>query len=130
MDIIYLELPAKPEYVSTARLTTSAVANRMDFCVDDLDDLKVAVAESIIYLINQFINSKRIAIEYKLNGQYDICVSLLIMDKDSLVVNKETIDTNELGLYIIESMVDKVEKIVEDDIIYGFKICKACGGKA
>src|SRR5690554_3236251 len=45
-DIISLTLPNAPEYVSIARLTLSGIANRMGFNIEDIEDLKVAVAEA------------------------------------------------------------------------------------
>lgn len=129
MDIIKLTLPAKPEYVSTARLTTSAIANRLNFSIDDIEDMKVAVSEAIIYLLNQFVSFKKIAIEYKVNGDLDICVFVKVENKEGLLLKKDKASTNELGLYIIESMSDKLEKVETDGIIYGFKICKARGGR-
>ena len=45
-DIISLNLPNAPEYVSIARLTLSGIASRMGFNIEDIEDLKVAVAEA------------------------------------------------------------------------------------
>src|SRR5690554_3404038 len=45
-DIVSLTLPNAPEYVSIARLTLSGIANRMGFNIEDIEDLKVAVAEA------------------------------------------------------------------------------------
>jgi len=44
-DNVTLVLPAKSEFVSTARLTASSVANRIGFNIDEVEDIKVAVSE-------------------------------------------------------------------------------------
>jgi serine/threonine-protein kinase RsbW len=43
---IELQIPCSAEYVSVARLAVSAVASRMNFGIDAIDDLKLAVGEA------------------------------------------------------------------------------------
>lgn len=45
--VIKLEIPASSEWVRVARLTVAAVASRMQFGFDDIEDIKLAVAEAI-----------------------------------------------------------------------------------
>ncbi len=127
MDKISLIMPAKPEYVSTARLTTSALASRLGFNVDDIEDLKVAVSESIIYLINQFFEPETVSIEYQIDTDHQIIISIGLA-KAGPIAKKENIAGNELGIYIIESVSDKLIKHTENDVICGFTIYKSCGG--
>lgn len=42
---IELVVPGRPEYVVVVRLTAAAIAGRMGFSFDDIEDLKVAVGE-------------------------------------------------------------------------------------
>lgn len=46
-DYVEIRLPAKPQYVSVARLTISGLANRLGFTYDDIEDLKIAASEAI-----------------------------------------------------------------------------------
>lgn len=46
LDLVYLTIPAKPDYVGIARLAVSGIANRMGFSYDDIEDLKLAVSEA------------------------------------------------------------------------------------
>jgi serine/threonine-protein kinase RsbW len=48
---ILLTLPAQPRMVRVARLTASAVASFADLTVDDIDDLKIAVDEACVVLL-------------------------------------------------------------------------------
>ena len=45
-EVITLTIPAKPEYVSIARLTISGIATRMQFTIEEIDDLKIAISEA------------------------------------------------------------------------------------
>lgn len=44
-DRIDLVIPGRPEYVAVARLAAAAIAGRMAFTFDEIEDLKVAVGE-------------------------------------------------------------------------------------
>jgi serine/threonine-protein kinase RsbW len=50
-DEIILSLPPQPRMVRVARLTASAVASFADLTVDDIDDLKIAVDEACVVLL-------------------------------------------------------------------------------
>lgn len=50
---IELSLPINAAYVSAARLTASAISNRMGFNIEDIEDVKVAVSEACTFFINQ-----------------------------------------------------------------------------
>ena len=44
---IELRIPASPEWVRVARLTVAGVASRMQFGIEEIEDIKLAVAEAI-----------------------------------------------------------------------------------
>ncbi|NLO07342.1 MAG: anti-sigma B factor RsbW [candidate division WS1 bacterium] len=50
--VIEVTLPSRPEYLLVARLATSGVGLRAGLTVDDIEDLKVAVAEACTNVIN------------------------------------------------------------------------------
>jgi serine/threonine-protein kinase RsbW len=50
---IVLTLPPQPRMVRVARLTASAVATFADLSVDDIDDLKIAVDEACVVLLER-----------------------------------------------------------------------------
>lgn len=106
-DNVTLVLPAKSEYVSTARLTASSVANRIGFNIDEVEDIKVAVSEvcNMIlsrvgdkisqYKISFEINSNKLEITFTGDGTELGCF-------DGKV-------ENEYGLYIMKALMDSVE---------------------
>jgi len=51
-NTVELLLPSKPEFLLVARLATSGVGLRAELTVDDIEDLKVAVAEACTNVIN------------------------------------------------------------------------------
>ncbi len=51
-DVIRLTLPARAGYVGIVRLTVSGIANRMGFAYEEIEDIKLAVAEACTNAVN------------------------------------------------------------------------------
>ncbi|MBS4534938.1 ATP-binding protein [Clostridium sp. D2Q-14] len=115
MDHIKLSMPNKPEYVSIIRLTASAIASRIGFNIDDIEDIKVAIGEACTNAIRHGCN--------KINDTYDIDFfayedKLEIKIKDtgkglcSLNIKEpkaEDLKEGGLGLFIIKTLMDDVK---------------------
>ena len=126
MDEINIKLPAKPEYISVARLTTAAIANRIGFTVDEIEDLKLAISEASNFLINQFSVISHLTIDYQINMDSSILAKVKVVGAS--VISEKQLENNELSLFIIESVADQVTKEEEQGVIYGFSILKTGGG--
>ena len=110
-ETIKMEISANPEYVSIIRLTTSGIANKVGFCLDDIEDLKVAISEACtnaikhsledIFTIIYTMIEKGLTIEIIDNGKGYNTKEVSEPDLDNL---KES----GMGLFIIESLMDKV----------------------
>ena len=104
-------ISANPEYVSIIRLTTSGIANKVGFCLDDIEDLKVAISEACTNAIKHSLEDrftiiytmieKGLTIEIIDNGKGYNTKEVSEPDLDNL---KES----GMGLFIIESLMDKV----------------------
>ncbi len=110
-DIIKLTIASKPDYISVVRLTSSAIANNIGLNIDDIEDIKVSIAEACINALDK---------ADEINIQFQIEEDKLIMKVDNVSPCKDDeIDLNkeiELGILIIESLMDEVnfsEKGVE-----------------
>jgi len=128
MDEINIKLPAKPEYMSVARLTTAAIANRAGFNIDDIEDLKAAVSEAGTYLFNRFTCISCITIDYKLLDDCSININVRIPETSEADEAADDSKESELSLFIIESIVDKVIKEEYNGSVIGFSILKTGGG--
>ena len=112
-DFISMKIPSKPEYVGVIRLTVSAIANRIGFNIEEIEDIKVAVAEACTNAIqhscngiNEFyvdfeVASDRLAITVKDNGKG-------INEKDVKEPNLGELNEGGLGIFIIKSLMDEV----------------------
>ena len=50
-DLVELRIPSRAEWVALARLAVAAVANRLRFSIEDIEDIKLAVAEACTAVI-------------------------------------------------------------------------------
>ncbi|WP_209125113.1 anti-sigma B factor RsbW [Alkalihalobacillus sp. BA299] len=129
-DRIEMKVPAKPEYVGVIRLTVSGIANRIGYTYDDIEDIKIAVAEACTNVV-----------EHAYEGEGTISVTFHVFaDRLEVLVadNGESFDiegirnklgpidssqpVNELkegglGLFLINTLMDKVEICDEDGVI-------------
>ncbi|ADU28633.1 anti-sigma B factor RsbW [Evansella cellulosilytica] len=124
-DKIQMKIPAKPEYVGVVRLTVSGIANRIGCSYDDIEDIKIAVAEActnvvehaykdtasdptILFSCSIFEDRLELAITDR-GGEVD--VSKFQNGKGPVNADQPVGDLKEggLGLFLIETLMDKVE---------------------
>ncbi|HEY5585791.1 MAG TPA: ATP-binding protein [Ruminiclostridium sp.] len=105
-DNVTLVLPAKSEYVSTARLTASSVANRIGFNIDEVEDIKVAVSEVCNIILSKMGDEiSQYKISFGINS--DNLEITFTGEKMELKCLGESVE-NEYGLYIMEALMDTV----------------------
>ena len=112
VDKVKMTLPCKGEYVGVARLTISAIANRMGFNIEEIEDIKVAVAEGCT-------NAIKHGLDEKFHLDVDIFENKLqIYIKDSgrgynvdelAAPDLENPREGGLGIFIIKTLMDEVE---------------------
>ncbi len=112
--IVRLEIPARAEWVAVARLAVAAVASRQRFSVDDIEDIKLAVAESCTNAIQHGTPDGSISIVCEVSAEGII---LTVRDRGQgpplSPVEEERIGeagrTEELGVFLIRALMDNVE---------------------
>lgn len=116
MEKIKLVIPKKSEYLSTIRLTTSALSNVNGYNIDDIQDLKVLISEICNFFINNIPKSEKpFEVEYFIeNNKLKIEVS----DLNDGEIDENSKVNSEMCILIIESLADKCEINLENK-----KIC-------
>lgn len=119
-ETIKMEIASNPQYVSVVRLTTSGIANKIGFCLEDIEDIKVAVSEACTNAIKHSLDNK-FSVEYTIfeNGlTIGITDSGKGYDVNSIdEPNLEEPKESGLGLFIIQSLMDEVD--IKSNINYG-----------
>ncbi|WP_227939737.1 anti-sigma B factor RsbW [Alkalihalobacillus deserti] len=129
-DHIQMSVPAKPEYVGVVRLTVSGIANRIGFSYDDIEDMKIAVAEACTNVVNHAYEEGGVMnVSYYL---YDNRLEIVVADQGQsfdigsvrerlgpVDASRPVVDLKEggLGLFLINTLMDKVEINDESGIV-------------
>ena len=75
---VELRLPADGAYVSVLRMTTAGLAARLDFTIDDIEDLRIAVGEASAMVLPEADESSDLVSEFRLApGRLTISVGVL-----------------------------------------------------
>lgn len=68
-DVVRLAVPADARYLSAVRLVAASLATDLDFTVDDIDELRMAVDEATAVLIGNASNAAVIRLVFTLTRQ-------------------------------------------------------------
>ena len=100
-DVIRFQFPARSDYLLAVRLAVSAVAERVGFDIEDIEDLKVASAEACTLLLSAGAR------------QIDICLTvqggLELLFEAQGSVQEPSEDSDGLSQYLLDAMVDTCE---------------------
>ncbi|MDI9494810.1 MAG: histidine kinase [Bacillota bacterium] len=103
MDKVFLRIPKKSEYMSTIRLTSSALASLKGFYLDEIEDIKVVISEICTFFIkNLEKNTDDLEIAYQ---AADDKIIVTVTDLNEGRIFEEQLN-NDMSIMIIESLSD------------------------
>jgi serine/threonine-protein kinase RsbW len=80
-DVVTLRLPAEGAYLAVLRTAAAGLASRLDFTLDDIEDLRIAVDEACAMLLSRAAADATLECSFELMpGELDISVSLPTSD--------------------------------------------------
>jgi serine/threonine-protein kinase RsbW len=80
-DVVTVKLPAAGAYLSVLRTATAGLAARLDFTLDEIEDLRIAVDEACAMLLPQAVPGTDLTCEFELTDEaMSIAVSVLTVD--------------------------------------------------
>lgn len=88
-DIVVITLPASSAYLSVLRTATAGLAARLDFTVDEIEDLRIAVDEACAMLLPQATPGAEVRCEFELEGTA-IKVSVSVFTNDGEEPSRDT----------------------------------------
>lgn len=115
-ETVELKIPSLPEFVGIARLTLSGVASRMNFSYDEIEDLKIALAEACNNaILHAHANNKSDeAILVKFTMEVD-GLRIEVIDKGTGFDPRKTerkkpppSEEGGMGIFLIKALVDEV----------------------
>jgi serine/threonine-protein kinase RsbW len=80
-DVVVLRLPAAGAYLSVLRTATASLASRLDFTIDDIEDLRIAVDEACAMLLPQAVPGADLECRFELTDDaIDVRVGVLTLN--------------------------------------------------
>lgn len=113
--IVELKIPGRAEWVAVARLAVAAVASRLRFSVDEIEDIKLALAEACTNAIQSAGGQDAGVIEIVCDARED---ELRVTVRDGGAgIHLEPLRpggltegrTEELGVFLIRALMDSVD---------------------
>jgi serine/threonine-protein kinase RsbW len=111
-ELVELRIPARAEWVALARLAAATVANRLQFSIEEIEDVKLAVTEACTA-----------AIQHEGHGEFILLTCEALADslrvrvrdngRPSVRIEREPMNFDEarvagLGIFLIRTLMDEV----------------------
>lgn len=106
-----VRLPADGAYVAVLRIATAGIAARLDFTLDDIEDLRMAVGEASAMLLERARPGGRLIAQYYL-GENRIEVRVSVD-----AVNPSAPDTTTFAWQVLNSTASDVSAEVGEDLL-------------
>ncbi len=119
-DTVTLELPCHPQYLLVARLAVGGVGHRAELSVEDIEDLKVAIAEACTNVINHAFDDsvkqadRKITVRF-MHSEHEVKVEVIDagsgFDPERIKRDKRTGLEGEggLGFGLMRELMDSLE---------------------
>lgn len=88
-DAVDIRLPADSAYLSVLRTATAGLAARLDFTLDEIEDLRIAVDEACAMLLPQAVDSANLSCRFRLLPE-TLEVTVMIPTRDGQLPERNT----------------------------------------
>ncbi len=112
-ELVELRIPARAEWVALARLAGATVANRLHFSIEEIEDVKLAVAEACAAIIQHEGRGEFLFLTCEVSPQ---ALRIRVRDTgghaahppDRQSINFEEARIAGLGIFLIRTLMDEV----------------------
>lgn len=119
VDVVVLRIPCKAEWAAVARLAVSAVASRLRFTIEEIEDVKLAVSEAITNAIQSTTHSEQIEVvcetEAELLRVHVRNFGAKLAAAQTAKPSDDDLPIDGLGIFLVRSLMDEVEYAVDPE---------------
>ncbi|SDT22598.1 serine/threonine-protein kinase RsbW [Actinopolymorpha singaporensis] len=108
-DVVELGVPARTAYVSVLRTTAAALAARLDFTLDEIEDLRIAVDEASALLLHQAVAGSQLQCRFELAGD-ELTVAVTVHSRNPRVPAR-----NSFSWTVLTALAGHVDTLVEPE---------------
>lgn len=88
-DVVTVKLPADSAYLSVLRTATAGLAARLDFTLDEIEDLRIAVDEACAMLLPQAVPGTDLECRFELTEEA-MRIAVTVLTVDGVVPSRDT----------------------------------------
>ena len=89
-DYVRVRMPAESAYLSVLRTATAGLAARLDFTIDEIEDLRIAVDEACAMLLPQALPDADMTCEFSLDDDDAISVAVSVLTLNGQQPSRDT----------------------------------------
>jgi serine/threonine-protein kinase RsbW len=108
-DVVVITLPADGAYLSVLRTATAGLAARLDFTLDEIEDLRIAVDEACAMLLTQAVSGGDLECTFALESD-TMRVAVSVITSDSQQPSRDT-----FAWTVLSALAGEVESSAEAD---------------
>jgi serine/threonine-protein kinase RsbW len=123
-DSVVLTLPAVSAYLSVLRTATAGLAARLDFTLDEIEDLRIAVDEACAMLLSGSRPDSELRCRFELEGN-QIDVAVTIASKDGKLPARDT-----FAWTVLTALAGEVDSDRDEENNVTIRLVKRKGGTA
>jgi len=88
-DYVHVRMPAASAYLSVLRTATAGLAARLDFTLDEIEDLRIAIDEACAMLLSQAIPGTDLECAFEL-GTDEVTITVSVTAADAQMPARDT----------------------------------------
>jgi serine/threonine-protein kinase RsbW len=132
-NLVELRIPCRAEWVALARLAAAAVANRLKFSIEEIEDVKLAVAEACTAVIQhenhgEFIELTCETLPAALRIRVHDAGRHLPSSQDGASLGFDEARVAGLGVFLIRTLMDEVGYEVDPELGTDLRMVKRLAG--
>ena len=111
-DFVQVRLPADSAYLSVLRTATAGLAARLDFTLDEIEDLRIAVDEACAMLLPQAVPGGDLSCKFRLT-ENALVLSVSVPTADGRLPSRDTFAWTVLNALAgeVEADVDQSKRV-------------------
>jgi serine/threonine-protein kinase RsbW len=120
-DFVEVRLPAAGAYLSVLRTATAGLAARLDFTLDEIEDLRIAVDEACAILLQQAVPGSVLSCVFELIGE-SLRVTVSAPTTDGRAPERDT-----FAWTVLAALAGEVDSTVSEDRTVSISLRKQRG---
>ncbi|MFR9754510.1 anti-sigma regulatory factor [Streptomyces sp. TR06-5] len=120
-DFVEVRLPAAGAYLSVLRTATAGLAARLDFTLDEIEDLRIAVDEACAILLQQAVPGSVLSCVFELIGE-SLRVTVSAPTTDGRAPERDT-----FAWTVLAALAGKVDSTVSEERTVSISLRKQRG---